>query len=298
MRELLFFSAAVSGALSVIMAAFLRTHRNHAGFAQWTAGTALASASLLSSALRGLVPDLVSIVGVNVSFLAMAPFLLDGTRRFLGRGALARRWYALAAVPFGACLYFTLGHDDIAARTAILMTAAAIPLAVAAALLLRRRPAEASLLHDVLALQFALIAGLFLTRAVWVLGRPGFTLWTESPAQYAFFTATAVLHLGITVTFVLLTTEWVAAQLSGARAELAARVDQLQLALGEVKTLEGLVPICAACKRIRDEKGDWIQMEIYVRDRTRADFSHGLCPRCLPKYFPPSGQPGEAAGRP
>ncbi|MDD5564653.1 MAG: hypothetical protein PHQ91_13150 [Thermoanaerobaculaceae bacterium] len=289
MRVLLVFAAAVSGALSLIMAAYLRSHRGHAGFAQWTAGTALVSASLVFSALRGLVPALISILGVNVSFLAMAPFFLDGTRRFLGLRPLRRRWYALALVPFGACLYFFVAHDDIAARTAILMAAAAVPLAAAAGLLVRHRPTEPALLHDGLAAQFALTAVLLLSRAVWVLGRAGFTLWTESPMQYAFFTATAVLHLGITVTFVLLTADRAVAGLSRARAELVARVDQLQLALGEVRTLEGLLPICAACKRIRDENGDWIQMEVFVRDRTRADFSHGLCPSCLPKYFPPSG---------
>ena len=104
MRVLLFFSAAVSGALSVVMAAFLRAHRGHEGFAQWTAGTALASASLVFSALRGLMPASISIVGVDVSFLTMAPLFLDGTRRFLGLGPLPRRWYALVAVPLAACL--------------------------------------------------------------------------------------------------------------------------------------------------------------------------------------------------
>jgi hypothetical protein len=293
-RVLLFFSAAVSGALAVIMAAFLRAHRGHEGFAQWTAGTALASASLVFSALRGLMPASISIVGVDVSFLTMAPLFLDGTRRFLGRGPLPRRWYALVAVPLAACFYFAVADNDIATRTAILMLSAAVPLAAAAGLLARHPPAAPSLLHHALAVQFGLIAASLVLRGAWVFGRTDFSMFTESPAQYAFFAVAAVLNLGITVTFVLLTTERVAAQLSGARAELAAQVGQLREALGEVRTLEGLLPICAACKKIRDENGDWIQLEVYVGERTRAAFSHGLWPTCLPKYFPPSAPQGDS----
>lgn len=54
----------------------------------------------------------------------------------------------------------------------------------------------------------------------------------------------------------------------------------LQVALAEIRTLRGIVPICAYCKRIRDEAGDWHQVETYVRDRTHADFTHGICPQC------------------
>ena len=295
MRELLFFSAAVSGALAMIMAVFLRARRGHAGFAQWTGATALVSSAIAFSALRGLIPALVSIAGVDLSFLAMAPLFLDGTRRFLGHGPLPRRWYALLAAPLAACLYFTVGHDDIVLRTAILLTSGAVPLGIASWLVASRPPAESPLLHRALAVQFALMAASLAARAVWLFGQPGFSMLTDSPAQYAFFGLSVVLNLGVTVTFILLTTDRAAAQLSGARAELAARVEQLERALAEVKTLEGLLPICAACKRIRDEEGEWIQMEVFVRDRTRASFSHGLCPSCLPKYFPPSDPVGGAA---
>ena len=54
-------------------------------------------------------------------------------------------------------------------------------------------------------------------------------------------------------------------------------------ALGEVKTLSGLLPICAWCKKVRDDTGYWSQIETYVRDRTHADFSHGICPECREK---------------
>ena len=57
-------------------------------------------------------------------------------------------------------------------------------------------------------------------------------------------------------------------------------ISQLQEALDNIKTLKGLLPICANCKRIRDDKGYWNQIEAYVRDRTDAEFSHSICPEC------------------
>jgi PAS domain S-box-containing protein len=64
---------------------------------------------------------------------------------------------------------------------------------------------------------------------------------------------------------------------------------ELQKALQEVKALSGLLPICASCKNIRDEKGSWTNLESYISDRSDAEFSHGICPDCAqrlyPKYF-------------
>jgi hypothetical protein len=53
-----------------------------------------------------------------------------------------------------------------------------------------------------------------------------------------------------------------------------------------VKTLEGLLPICAHCKKIRDEKGRWNQIELFIRDRSEATFSHGICPACIEQLYP------------
>ena len=62
-------------------------------------------------------------------------------------------------------------------------------------------------------------------------------------------------------------------------------IDELKEALANVKTLRGLIPICASCKKIRDDKGYWSQVEVYVRDRSEAEFSHGICPDCMKKLY-------------
>jgi hypothetical protein len=57
-------------------------------------------------------------------------------------------------------------------------------------------------------------------------------------------------------------------------------IQDLQAALGEVKTLQGFIPICAHCHKIRNDKGFWERIEKYIQDRTKAQFSHSLCPDC------------------
>ncbi len=62
-------------------------------------------------------------------------------------------------------------------------------------------------------------------------------------------------------------------------------IRDLQNALNEVKTLSGLLPICSACKKIRDDKGYWNNLEQYISERSEAEFSHGLCPQCAEKMY-------------
>lgn len=57
----------------------------------------------------------------------------------------------------------------------------------------------------------------------------------------------------------------------------------------EVRSLSGLLPICAWCKKIRDDKGYWNQLETYITNHTEADFSHSICPVCMDEHF---GEPG------
>lgn len=63
-------------------------------------------------------------------------------------------------------------------------------------------------------------------------------------------------------------------------------ISELKEALAQVKTLSGLLPICASCKKIRDDKGYWQQVEVYLRHHSGAEFSHSICPDCAQKLYP------------
>ena len=61
---------------------------------------------------------------------------------------------------------------------------------------------------------------------------------------------------------------------------------RLEKALQEIKKLSGLLPICASCKRIRDEADRWLPFAAYIRSHSEADFSYGICPDCAPRLYP------------
>jgi|WetSurMetagenome_2_1015567.scaffolds.fasta_scaffold00053_61 DNA-binding NtrC family response regulator len=99
--------------------------------------------------------------------------------------------------------------------------------------------------------------------------------------------------------------ERINAELSGKNAELTNEIAErkraeeekeglileLREALSKIQTLSGLLPICAYCKKIRNDKGQWEQMEVYIRDRSEADFSHSICTDCMNKFYPGSDKP-------
>src|SRR5207244_3317288 len=63
-------------------------------------------------------------------------------------------------------------------------------------------------------------------------------------------------------------------------------IDELQDANTKIKTLRGLLPICASCKKIRDDRGYWNQIEVYIKLHSEADFSHSICPDCAKRLYP------------
>ena len=68
--------------------------------------------------------------------------------------------------------------------------------------------------------------------------------------------------------------------------DLAQSNKKLQKTLREVKTLKGLIPICANCKKIRNDRGYWDEVEVYVKNHSEAEFSHGICPECASQLYP------------
>lgn len=74
------------------------------------------------------------------------------------------------------------------------------------------------------------------------------------------------------------------------QAILAGKIEELRQAIDQIKTLRGIVPICANCKKIRDDQGYWKQVEVYVRDHTEAEFSHSICPECKKELYPQLGR--------
>jgi len=75
-------------------------------------------------------------------------------------------------------------------------------------------------------------------------------------------------------------------QLRAKNAELQQTIEQLTRAEKTIETLEGFLPVCSICKAVRDDEGDWHPLENYIERETHAQFSHGLCPKCMAERYP------------
>jgi len=73
-------------------------------------------------------------------------------------------------------------------------------------------------------------------------------------------------------------------QLDERQQQLLSMHAELQLALGEVKELRGMLSMCAGCKKVRDINNQWVHIDVYLKHNTHADISHGLCPNCADAY--------------
>ena len=63
-------------------------------------------------------------------------------------------------------------------------------------------------------------------------------------------------------------------------------IQKLEASLSEIRTLRGILPLCAFCKKIRDDKGYWEQVDVHISKHTEADISHSICPECFKKHYP------------
>ncbi len=80
-------------------------------------------------------------------------------------------------------------------------------------------------------------------------------------------------------------------EVSNQRDKLSKSNADLHKAMDEIKVLKGILPLCSFCKKIRNEKGTWDQVEDYIQDHSSASISHGICPECLKKHFPEVNHP-------
>jgi len=115
--------------------------------------------------------------------------------------------------------------------------------------------------------------------------------WSESTSELTFsvkplfyqtgwFSALVVIGLA---GLVLGGHRWRTGQLRAREEMLARRVED---AVGQVKLLRGMLPICSSCKKIRDDGGYWSQIETYIHEHTEAEFSHSICPDCIQRLYP------------
>ncbi|MHB8834478.1 MAG: hypothetical protein ACYC9Y_02030 [Candidatus Methylomirabilia bacterium] len=289
-RTLVFCNALVTACLAAGLLIYRASQKTYPGFTVWTVGTCFLAAGYLTLVLRGVTPLWLNILLANASFSLGALLRLDGIRMFLGRARLRRIIYGAPILLLVCMGYFFFVRESLSVRTmGISMFLAAVCFAIAWTLL--QADTRGRKFHRIFGGLHLLWGLLLLTRALLLLTKPQYGLFDPVAVQIFFFVAITLFEVGIGFCFILLNAQRLEEELSHSRDNLQTALGDLQRSVSEVKVLRGLLPICASCKKIRDDQGQWRQIEVFIRDRSEAKFSHGICEDCAAKLYPSVGKP-------
>lgn len=267
-------TAVVLVVLGLVMLQLYRRRRTYPGFREWTVAAFAGGAAMAAFASRGFTPDFVNMVLANACIGGQAVLAAAGLERFYGRRV--RVWAHVVAEGVFVVVPVLFGFlwPSITVRIVLISGVVAVYAAYCAFLVEAGGRARAGGPNR-------FVSGAFLVQAIWQVVRVGLTLlgddasndFLKNPAVHAI---TFLVYGGVSL-----------AALFGLTMLTLQRVEQaLEASLAEVRELRGIIPICASCKKVRDDQGRWQPVELYVRERSRADFSHGVCPDCERALYP------------
>lgn len=273
-RTALLITGLVGLILFLCLAYVYRTRTTYPGFRQWTLASLLIFFGTGLQAFRGTWPDLVTIVLGNSIIVASVALHATGLRTFLGKPPCL--WLSWVGGLLGAALsyYFGLLAPNLTYRIITLSLLVAGLFGYCSYLVHTELPRRRHSPNLWLTVNFGLFALWFIVRCFLTAAydRPDNTNFLAS--SFVQSTSLLVQTAGnITITLGLLI-------LNLARTEA-----DMHAAIDEVKTLRGIIPICSSCKKIRDDRGAWNQLESYISAHSGAEFSHGYCPECLKRVF-------------
>jgi hypothetical protein len=255
--------------------------KTHRGPGWWTLGTALISSAFAFNYLRdspGI--GLFAIVGNNMAFTAGLCFLYVGVMRFFDRQEPRAALSTAYAVYNLVIVYFTFFNYNWAIRRLLFgIGVATLSFFIARVLFLENLPSVRTsryFLAGVFVLEMILVSANALNPSARYSGN---LIFNSSFLQLAVYLGSLIACTLWTFGFILLVNQRLAV-------ERNETISRLQLALDQIKTLTGILPICAHCKKIRGDEGYWEQLEGYMSKHTEVEFTHGICPSCANAHFP------------
>lgn len=272
----------------------LGTVRRHSGLGIWSVAYLLAGLGYALLWTRGTWPDLASVVLANSLVIVGGSCLIVGIDRFLGYKDSSPILAFMILPAVGLLGYYTFVEPSIASRIIVVSIILGCLGFTCTVKLLLRIKQGARVPQIAVAILFALHAAIMMLRAFAVLGtKTGPDLF--SPNLFTTLTlldfillspCTGLGLLAMVYKDVNVALESEIAQRKTSEDRLRQTASDLELALKEIKTLQGIIPICGYCKKIRDDSGVWKQLEVYITMHSEAEFSHGVCPDCVRRYHP------------
>jgi hypothetical protein len=276
--------AIIAARTSVTLAAafYARLYRTYPGFSHWVAGMFSGILGFLALILHPFAA-FPSVLLANFFNTLLVVLMLDGTARYVHGRRIRRAWYLFPV--FGALvgggLY--LAGDLLRARV-LWNTVLLSGFALLCARLWLQNPREGALRLSRMSagLCLAYVVAMSIRGVDWLLAPPTRSLFVLGPTEAAFFLLVGMIDLALGAFYLVHNGQRLDAELRESTARL--------------RLLTGILPICSRCKNIRDEEGRWTPVEQYVRHRTDAEFSHGMCPGCFRTMYPDYAEEVEEMG--
>jgi hypothetical protein len=272
-----------------------KVQKTYPGFGYWVLQSAGITFGLQLQTLHGYVPPFIPVLVGNGFFIASSILALKGIRTFFGKGGLMRGvWFAAVAVESGLA-WFTYASPDLNARILLFSLFTGSLCIEMARELFFNAPAEMRIASRLTGSVLA-GCGLFLVLrglATVLLFRLSSNYAANGVQEIVFIGSMAVSLLGA-FGFIMMNAARVEHEMKIIDGKLRSTLYDLEQKMLQIKTLSGMLPICASCKKIRDDRGYWNSIEVYLHDHSEAEFSHGLCPECAQKLLKTAGS-GPAA---
>ncbi len=274
LRTLLLAGSAVSANLSLAMLYLLATGRSYPGFGLWTAGVIAVAAGNTLIALRSQLPEAISILlGNALIFLALYMFLF-GLNRFVGRRTEQCRVILPLIAALSVLFYYWFVSPDLRARILVVSFVICAYLTVGWFTAFRHLPKVMLRGENLLLIGFGIFVASTFLRPLVVLFRR--STMSDLMSAGGFEPVAALVNILGVVTLVL-----GMIKINQQRLEEEFRQARIKL-----NALEGLLPLCSHCGKIRDEQDEWHSFENYLRLHSKAQVTHGLCPDCTRLLYP------------
>ncbi len=283
---LLLCDAVITVFVGLALLFYRSTQRTYPGFGLWVGGTYVLFAGFAFSFLRGIVPEPLGIYTTNLLFGLGAIIRFDAIFLFVTARPIRRIFYASPVLLIVESSYFYFAQNSFVLRNFFISLYLVAVIVGIFIVLLRFAPRNGRMFYRMAASFQAVFGIALLAQAI---------LWLTAPADtpinrgllYSFHLLIFLAYeVGMGLFLLMMNGQRLDTELRASESTLLNTVDELKKAISEIKTLSGLLPICAACKKIRDDSGFWKHVETYIAEHTHAKFSHAICPDCAKRLYP------------
>lgn len=275
MRTIALFSGLISFVLCFCMLFIYISRKTYKGFLFWVIASFLNALGLMLLSLRSYLPDFITIVTANTLIISSAGLIAYGLEVFYGDKGKKKYYISASIMIFISLIYFTYRDPDVNARIVIISSVWSLLFSYCLYIIYRRTLRQYKEKNLLLSgsLIFLIIANLYrIFPTVFYEGKI-IDFMDASVIQGILLEINLLAHIFIATGLIVLNFQ---------------RVEyDLNTVLREIKTLRGIIPICANCKKIRNDEGVWRQLESYIEEHSEVEFfSHGICPECTKKLYP------------